>query len=213
MDTKNEKTKNGWQSERRRAARRTLPECERPLVVSKADRVEPRSGVLRQSQEACLVGNSDSSTGERASRTPFSGGVVPSTRAEMENSRPLLRISPDRMTKRLHLFSLKLSRRGQQVGEYALLIAAVSSALLLMYVFTKRGIQSTIKDLTDHEIGWQNDSVPVLAGGSHHDERSTTVTTARDRMRVRKDPVSGTRYESTSTSVSSGEANITYNEF
>jgi len=112
-----------------------------------------------------------------------------------------------------HSFFLGMSRRGQQVAEYSLLIAAISAALLAMYIYAKRGLQGTIKGLTDHEIGWQNDSVPILAAGAHQMSNSTLSTVSHDRMNIKKDPDFGTQYEFTSTSYATGEGNATYNEF
>jgi len=112
-----------------------------------------------------------------------------------------------------HSFLLGLSPRGQQVAEYSLLIAAISAALLAMYIYTKRGLQGTIKNLADHEIGWQNDSVPILASGAHQSSNSTLNTVSHDRMNIKKDPDFGTQYEFSSASYSSGEGNATYNEF
>ncbi|MFB3918943.1 MAG: hypothetical protein ACE14U_02620 [Candidatus Velamenicoccus archaeovorus] len=105
-----------------------------------------------------------------------------------------------------------LSRRGQQIAEYALVMAALASALLMMYVYTKRGIQSTIKDLTDHEIGWQNDSVPILAAGVHQNTTAAMTTKAQDAVRVRKDSGLGAQYDFASASRSTGESNVTFNE-
>lgn len=112
-----------------------------------------------------------------------------------------------------HSFFLGMSRHGQQVAEYSLLIAAISAALLAMYIYAKRGLQGTIKGLTDHEIGWQNDSVPILAAGAHQMSNSTLSTVSHDRMNIKKDPDFGTQYEFTSTSYATGEGNATYNEF
>ena len=112
-----------------------------------------------------------------------------------------------------HSFFLWMSRHGQQVAEYSLLIAAISAALLAMYIYAKRGLQGTIKGLTDHEIGWQNDSVPILAAGAHQMSNSTLSTVSHDRMNIKKDPDFGTQYEFTSTSYATGEGNATYNEF
>ena len=112
-----------------------------------------------------------------------------------------------------HSFLLGMSRRGQQVAEYSLLIAAISAALLAMYIYAKRGLQGTIKGLTDHEIGWQNDSVPILESGAHQTANSTLSTASHDRMSIKKDPDFGTQYEFTSTAYSSGEGNATYNQF
>ena len=57
----------------------------------------------------------------------------------------------------------KSSRLGQQVMEYAVILAAISMALTVMYVYAKRGLQSTIKDTVDKEIGSQVDSAQILA--------------------------------------------------
>ena len=53
-------------------------------------------------------------------------------------------------------------RNGQQVIEYGVLIAALTTALLVMYVYTKRGLQAVIKDSAD-QIGSQADNEPEVS--------------------------------------------------
>ena len=50
-------------------------------------------------------------------------------------------------------------RSGQQIIEYGVLIAAITTALLVMSVYTKRGLQAVIKDSAD-QIGSQADNEP-----------------------------------------------------
>ena len=78
----------------------------------------------------------------------------------------------------------KSSRLGQQVVEYAVLLAAISMALTVMYVYAKRGLQSTIKDVTDKEIGSQVDSEQVMAPDELQKSNAvvTTVTTGAARI-------------------------------
>ncbi len=52
-----------------------------------------------------------------------------------------------------------LSRRGQQIVEYALLISFISLALTTMYMYSKRGLQAVIKGAAD-QIGTQESSEP-----------------------------------------------------
>jgi hypothetical protein len=65
-------------------------------------------------------------------------------------------------------------RQGQQALEYAVLIAAISMALTVMYVYGKRGIQAVIKDSAD-QIGSQANSQP--AAGSIITSGTSTLTT------------------------------------
>ncbi len=53
-----------------------------------------------------------------------------------------------------------LSSAGQQIIEYAVLIAAVGAALTAMFVYGKRGLQSMIHDQTHRMIGKQAASAP-----------------------------------------------------
>lgn len=63
-------------------------------------------------------------------------------------------------------------RNGQQIIEYGVLIAAITTALLVMSVYTKRGLQAVIKDSAD-QIGSQADNEP---------EVSSTLTTGNSSM-------------------------------
>lgn len=148
-----------------------------------------------KSRSACRVGDTDGPVRDRASGMPF--GCLGRSVSNGAS----------------HSFFPGLSRRGQQIAEYALVIATISSALLMMYVYTKRGIQSTIKNLADREIGWQNDSVPILESGAHQNTTSTMGTRARDTVNIKKDTFIGTQYDYTTVSTSSGESNTTFNEF
>ncbi len=53
-----------------------------------------------------------------------------------------------------------LSSAGQQIIEYAILIAAIGAALTAMFVYGKRGLQSMIHDQTSRMIGKQVASAP-----------------------------------------------------
>ena len=112
-----------------------------------------------------------------------------------------------------HSFFWRLSRRGQQIVEYGLLISALSMALLAMYVYTKRGLQSTIKDLTDYHLGPQIDSRPILATGAHQGSNSIVSTRSQEEWNIKKDPLFGAQYEYTTGSYSSGESEAVFNDF
>ena len=44
---------------------------------------------------------------------------------------------------------MRFSRFGQSVIEYAILLALVTSAIVAMQVYMKRGVQAKVKDMTD----------------------------------------------------------------
>ncbi len=44
---------------------------------------------------------------------------------------------------------MKLSRKAQSLLEYALVLGIVASAIVLMQVYLRRGVQAKIKDMTD----------------------------------------------------------------
>ena len=48
---------------------------------------------------------------------------------------------------------MRLNRRGQNVAEYAILIALVIGAAMAMQTYVKRGLQGRIKGATDTNIG------------------------------------------------------------
>ena len=75
-------------------------------------------------------------------------------------------------------------RRGQQVLEYAIFIGAVSLVLLVMYMYTRRGLQAVIKVSAD-QIGPQEDSVPQWSA-ANPSTYSTGSTLASDSMLTNK---------------------------
>jgi len=105
----------------------------------------------------------------------------------------------------------KSSRLGQQVIEYAVILAAVSMALTVMYVYAKRGLQSTIKDTVDKEIGPQIDSAQILAPEQHQQSRSVEETVSQDTTRVVKN-IYEAQYYMNSTTASTGISNTINNE-
>jgi len=82
------------------------------------------------------------STRARSLRLPASdGGFVPSATRQAHRRRCF-------------------SAAGQQIIEYAVLIAAIGAALTAMFVYGKRGVQSIIRDQTHRMIGKQIASAP-----------------------------------------------------
>ncbi len=70
--------------------------------------------------------------------------------------------------------SFLINRRGQQVREYVVLISAVALAMIVMYGYSKRGIQAVIKQSTD-QMGSQAENEPVA--GSIKTRGNSTATT------------------------------------
>lgn len=76
------------------------------------------------------------------------------------------------------------SARGQQVIEYAVLISAIITALLFMYMYGRRGLQAAIKASAD-QIGEQSHSEP-LAGVVNTTGNTTMTTVTSDMSQVNK---------------------------
>ncbi|MFA5039182.1 MAG: hypothetical protein WC732_05840 [Candidatus Omnitrophota bacterium] len=108
-------------------------------------------------------------------------------------------------------WSRRMSRRGQQAVEYALLIATVSAALLTMYMYGKRGLQANIKGLVDNEIGSQVAGYQLLSAGSHSNSTSSLSTLSRDEISVHKEPFEA-QYNFSSTTTTEGWSRGVYNE-
>ena len=104
-----------------------------------------------------------------------------------------------------------LWRRGQQILEYAIVIAAVSTALTVMYVYTKRGLQASIRDLADTEIGGQMDSQPIVDVSAHQSAVGVASTLTNDSMTVRK-TYHEALYASNSISTSQGTSTTVFNQ-
>lgn len=100
------------------------------------------------------------------------------------------------------------SIRGQQILEYAILIAAISAALMTMYVYGKRGLQSMIRYSAD-QIGPQKDSEQIMAGALVNIapmRGSSAITTySSDTMDVQKTGEARS-YDTASNSFSSGSS-------
>ncbi len=104
----------------------------------------------------------------------------------------------------------KPSKRGQQILEYGLLIAAVSVALTAMYMYGKRGIQAVIKGTTDSYIGSQSASEQRVTSGTPagtnlgHSDSITTSNGGTNISRIAGGI--GTNYSTTSTTVGTSQA-------
>lgn len=105
----------------------------------------------------------------------------------------------------------KSSRLGQQILEYAVVLVALSMALTVMYVYAKRGLQSTIKDTVDKEIGSQVDSAQILAPQQHQQSRSVAETLSQDSTRVVKN-IGEAQYYINSTATATAISNTINNE-
>ena len=68
------------------------------------------------------------------------------------------------------------SSAGQQIIEYAVLIAAIGAALTAMFVYGKRGLQSMIRDQTSRMIGGQVASAPYSDANMPLSDDSTSET-------------------------------------
>lgn len=104
----------------------------------------------------------------------------------------------------------KNSKAGQQIIEYAVILAAISLALTVMYVYAKRGLQSTIKDTVDKEIGPQVDSEPIMAPEQYQKSNSVVTALGSDTARVVKNSEEASYYfnsAATSTTVSNTVSN------
>lgn len=100
------------------------------------------------------------------------------------------------------------SIRGQQILEYAVLIAAISAALTAMFVYGKRGLQSMIRYSAD-QVGLQKDSEQIMTGAQTNIspmKGSSAITTySSDTSDVQK--IGEARfYDTSSVSFSSGNS-------
>jgi len=105
----------------------------------------------------------------------------------------------------------KSSRAGQQVIEYAVVLAAISLALTVMYVYTKRGLQSTIKDTVDKEIGQQVDSEQIMPPEQYQNSNSVTTVLTQDAAEVVKN-IGEASYYFNSATTSTGVSNTLSNQ-
>jgi hypothetical protein len=100
------------------------------------------------------------------------------------------------------------SIRGQQILEYAILIAAISAALTAMFVYGKRGLQSMVRQTAD-QIGPQKDSEQIMSGALVNItpmRGSSAITTySSDTMDVQKTGEARS-YDTASVSFSSGNS-------
>jgi len=67
--------------------------------------------------------------------------------------------------------------------EYAILVSVLSSALIVMYVYTKRGLQNVLKISAD-QIGPQGDSAPLSSVSMHENTTSTAETLTDEATQV-----------------------------
>jgi hypothetical protein len=93
-------------------------------------------------------------------------------------------------------------RRGQQAIEYAIVIAALSAALMTMFTYAKRGLQAHIREVTIQEIGVQSDSAPLADVNSNTTSTGVTDTLSSGASASQRAIDGGTQssYESASTS-------------
>lgn len=103
-----------------------------------------------------------------------------------------------------------LNRRGQQVIEYAVVVAAIAAAFTTMYVFMQRGLQAHIKILSDSEIGPQNECFPLSRPGEEQVANSTISTLSSDTMRANK-TYGDARYEFEMVSATTGNSLAVFN--
>jgi len=97
------------------------------------------------------------------------------------------------------------SSAGQQIIEYAILIAAIGAALTAMFVYGKRGLQSIIRDQTHRMIGKQVASAPYgdensPASGDSVSETYSAGTSVANTIGIEK------TYEYSDTSDTNGTA-------
>ena len=114
-----------------------------------------------------------------------------------------------RLSKRSGLASRR--SRGQQIIEYALVIAAISAALTGMYVYMKRGLQARIKEVVDNEIGPQINSAPLVMPMVSQTSVSTVESLTNGSTRVKKSDDTAD-YTFGSIATSSGEAVMISNQ-
>lgn len=91
-----------------------------------------------------------------------------------------------------HFSWKRLGRSGQQAAEYGLLIVAISTALTMMYIYTKRGLQSTVKDLVDNQIGPQYKGLSLVSPSSHTEVSGDMDTLSSGQTSIHKEPFSVT---------------------
>ena len=48
------------------------------------------------------------------------------------------------------MWSMKRSRKGQSMAEYAIVLTVVVTAIVAMQIYVKRGLQGKVKDVTDN---------------------------------------------------------------
>jgi len=83
------------------------------------------------------------------------------SRDRASSLRPSASREDDSTLMTLRAYRRFFSRAGQQIAEYAVLIAAIAAALSAMYLYGKRGVQSVIRDQTTRMIGPQVASAPL----------------------------------------------------
>ena len=96
---------------------------------------------------------------------------------------------------------------GSQIVEYGLLLAAISAALMGMYVYGRRGVQGVIRTTVDGEIGPQINGLQDAGFMGNDSSQSTYDTVSSDDSRGRLD-ATGIIYDTNSFSSSSGTASF-----
>lgn len=99
----------------------------------------------------------------------------------------------------------RLTKKGQQIVEYALVITAISVALTVMYVYMKRGLQAMIKNKVDAEVGPQIDSLPLLGEREFSNVLSNMMELTTESTRI-QEGAGGAQHVYDSTMTASGNS-------
>ena len=94
-------------------------------------------------------------------------------------------------------------RRGSQIIEYALVIAAISAAFTVMFIYGKRGLQAIIHNKVEREIGPQADGLAAVGFASDQWSQSQSSTVSEDHAHATLNPA-GTAIEMDSSSGTAG---------
>ena len=99
-----------------------------------------------------------------------------------------------------------LSKRGSQILEYAIVIAAIAGAFTFMFVYGKRGLQGVVKRTLDTEVGTQVESAPLEGSVDNEMSVSRADTLSYDNGHITKN-ASGVFMETESYSSTTGISN------
>ncbi len=107
------------------------------------------------------------------------------------------------------------SSAGQQIIEYAVLIAAIGAALTAMFVYGKRGLQSMIHDQTQRMIGKQVASAPYgdannPVASDSVSETSTSGTNIANTVGIEKTYVYSESSDANGTSQAVSDTKLNY---